>query len=517
MNRITSILFTDLRHVIRDLGKDGGLIGPSIYDTAQVLRFAPPPEGVWPALDWLREQQRPDGGWGDPAAPRARDVPTMAAMLALHTYSRRKSARSAIQAALAFLRQQAAHWAGALPDDIPVGIELLLPRLLDEAAAMGLQVPTAPYTELIALGRRRRRLIAELRPRAATPPLHCWEAWGTEPAIELLDRSGGLGHSPAATAAWLRAADGRMELRDARVAARRFLEQASAATGLDIPGVAPTVWPISRFEQSFALYMLLIAGFLDHPALQDVVRPQIDDLARALRPDGLGMSDFFKPDGDDTAAALAVLKATGRPADFAAINAFRSDDHFCAYAGELQASVSVTAHAVHLMALLGQKCNQSAAYMIERQLPDGRWLGDKWNGSWLYTTSQAIVALKDTGHTDAIGLAADALLTHEYTDGSWGIHGSTAEETAYCILALRALLSGGVVNGAGHQALARAERWMLHQYRPFRPSAVTCWLGKEMYRPLRLANLIELVGTIPLAESLVLHKGNVPYLEEVLF
>src|SRR5689334_18323098 len=139
MNRIVDILLADLRYLIGEIGKDGGLIGPSVYDTAQVTRFAPPNEGVWPALDWLLTQQRPDGGWGDPTVPRARDLPTLAAVLALHTYSKRKTTRAAIHAGLAFLRQQAAHWVGALSDDIPVGIELLLPRLLEEAAAAGLK------------------------------------------------------------------------------------------------------------------------------------------------------------------------------------------------------------------------------------------------------------------------------------------------------------------------------------------------------------------------------------------
>src|SRR5690349_7476413 len=121
MNRITDILLTDLRYLVRDLGKDGGLIGPSVYDTAQVLRMAPPAEGVRLALDWLLVQQQPDGGWGDPAVPRTRDLPTLAAVLALHTHSRQyPEARAMIQTGLAFLYRQAPHWNGPLPDDIPV-------------------------------------------------------------------------------------------------------------------------------------------------------------------------------------------------------------------------------------------------------------------------------------------------------------------------------------------------------------------------------------------------------------
>ena len=84
MNRMIDVLLTDLQCQIADLGKDGGLIGPSVYDTAQVLRLMPPREGVGPALSWLTEQQHPDGGWGDPSVPRARDVPTLAAVLAIH-------------------------------------------------------------------------------------------------------------------------------------------------------------------------------------------------------------------------------------------------------------------------------------------------------------------------------------------------------------------------------------------------------------------------------------------------
>ncbi len=49
----TTSLIAELRTLIGELGKDGGLISPSVYDTAQVLRYYPPKEGVEPALHWL--------------------------------------------------------------------------------------------------------------------------------------------------------------------------------------------------------------------------------------------------------------------------------------------------------------------------------------------------------------------------------------------------------------------------------------------------------------------------------
>jgi hypothetical protein len=500
MNRTVDILLTDLRYLINDLGTDGGQISPSIYDTAQTLRLAPPLEGIGPALNWLTEQQQPDGGWGDPVLPRTREVPTLAAMLALHTYGTRTHDRLAVRTALAFLKRQAWQWMTPLPDDLPVGVELLLPRLIEEAAKAGLDVPLAPYASLIALGNRRRRLIGGTSPAPAQPAIHSWEAWGSEPDLALLDGVGSVGHSPAATAAWLHAAAERADLADACAMAQRYLAQAAAATGMHIPGVVPTVWPIARFEQATSLYTLLIAGLLDHPRLRDVLQPQIDDLAAAMRPNGLGFSDFFTPNGQTTAAALAVLRAAGQPVDLAILKSFVDDDHYCAYQGELQSSISVTAHVVHVLNRFGETNAYSAGALIEHQLPDGRWHVDKWHGSWLYTTCQVLIALRGTDQSIVMKRAIDALLSYQHADGGWGMHGSTAEETAYGILALRDLLRAGLLDTAARLALGRAEQWMLYDYRPFSPSGHLCWLAKEVYRPLRLARTFELAATILAAE-----------------
>ncbi len=73
-----------LQGLLPQLGKGGGRISASVYDTAQVLRAYPPSGGVTPGLEWLKQQQQADGGWGSPSAPLYRRISTIAAVLALH-------------------------------------------------------------------------------------------------------------------------------------------------------------------------------------------------------------------------------------------------------------------------------------------------------------------------------------------------------------------------------------------------------------------------------------------------
>lgn len=499
MSRIVDILLTDLRSLITDLGKDGGLISPSVYDTAQVLRLYPPQQGVWPAVEWLLGQQHADGGWGDPAVPLARDLPTLASVLALQTYGNRKATRDGAQTGLAFLRRQLSQWSQPLPDDLPIGVELLLPWLLDEATVLELELPREPYAPLVALGKQRQQMIVQMQPGTATTDAHSWEAWGAGHDPALINGVGGVGHSPAATAAWLNKAAGRTHLVDVREAGQRYLEQAAAATGECIPGLVPTVWPINRFEQSFVLYILLITGLLEYHQLQDIVHTQVNNLADALRPNGFGMSDFFIPDGDNTAAGIAVLCAAGHQVATAILRQFENGDHFFAYPSELQPSLSVTARAVHALALSGEEVARAQKFLIERQYPDGRWPGDKWHSSWLYTTLQVILALIDSAHIGSLKLAVEAMLAYQYADGGWGTSKSTTTETVYGVLALRTLRNYGLLARDSLDALRKAYQWLLRNYHPFNVSEEKYWIGKELYRPYRIDRAFELSTMLMLA------------------
>jgi hypothetical protein len=497
---IIDLLVTDLRSVLADLGKDGGLISPSVYDTAQVLRLCPPAEGVEAALEWLLTQQQADGGWGNSALPLMRDVPTLASVLTLHFYKDFKGVSAALQAGLNFLWQQADQWRELQLDHLPVASELILPSLLKEADAVGLKLAQQPYVEIVTLGNRRRQQIAQLAHQAGSAASHSWEAWGMNPDPSLIDGSGGIGHSPAATAAWLHAASGRPDLVGARATAEQYLIRAATATGLNIPGVVPTVWPIDRFEQIWVLENLLIAGLLEHPALQNLVELNIRDLASAVVPKGIGMSSFFVPEGDNTAAAVSVLYSVGNQVDLAVLKQFENDQYFVAYPGELHSSISVTARAVRALASAGEQPARPLKLLIERQYPDGRWASDKWHSSWLYTTLQVVLALLQCKLYESLKSTFEALLAHQHTDGGWGTGSkSTTPETSYAVLILYVLRSHSLLDESGLDALQQGYQWLLCNYRPFEWSEDKLWIGKDQYCSYRIDRAFELSALLALA------------------
>lgn len=488
-----------LKTDIQELGAQGGVLTPSVYDTAQVLRYAPP-EDPRPTVSWLLRQQRPDGGWGSELIPLARHIPTLAAVLALRGASDTPESRRAVEGGIEFFRRNVEAWAfeGLPPDDIPVASELILPRLLDEAAAVGIELPHAPFQSLSTLGTRRRGLIARMKHRAGTAPIHSFEAWGTEPDENVLDGSKGVGNSPAATAHWLRlrraaTAAGVREQPDQVRGAEVFLRAAAEATGTGVPGVVPTVWPIVHYEQSWSLLALFSTGLLDHPGLRDVIRPQLDALHRAVRPEGYGMSEFFVCDGDITSTCLAMLKDAGYAVEGGLLRRYQlADGQFITYAHEMQPSVTTTAHGVMALAILGQDVSRQVRWLAEKRGADGLWRMDKWHASWLYSTSQVMLALCRAGATDVVRPAVDALLQAQHAEGGWGMPSEPSLlETAYAVHALRALRGHGLFRPEVKQALQRASRWMGAQLERVPEQHEMMWTGKELYRPFRLDRVFE--------------------------
>ncbi|MEU0403757.1 prenyltransferase/squalene oxidase repeat-containing protein [Streptomyces sp. NPDC006197] len=476
-----------LRTLVGELGTGGGVLTPSVYDTARVAALLPHRPHTGELLDWLASRQHPDGGWGTPHIPQARDLPTLAAVLALH---RSPAHRDAAHSGATFLRRHApAHWGGTPGHDIPVAVEVLLPPLLYEARTAGLAVPVAPYRALCDLGEHRRRLIARRAPHPpGTAPLHSWEGWGTATDGLPVDGSGGIGHSPAATAAALRQSTqppgaGRLE---------DYLTRAATAARAPL---LPTVWPIGNFERTWVLHALALAGLLHHPLLADVCARQLDLLQASLTSDGIGMSHHFTADGDITATAVVVLALAGRPVGTTAVDRFRHQDHYRTYPNELQPSLTTTAHALHAHTA-AQPPHQTAEapepvrrLLLERQGPDGRWDRDKWHTSWIYTTAQVVTALPEG---PAARRAVRALLQAQHPDGGWGASPrATAGETGYAVLALH---TAAPHSPASIAALHRAADWLTRWHDTRRPCDCRLWTGKEPYCPTRVDYAVALTA-----------------------
>lgn len=489
----TDVQFAELQSLVADLGKDGGLISPSIYDTAQVIRCYPPPEGAQPAIEWLLQQQHGDGGWGEPGSPYTRDVPTLAAILALHS-AQEPTHQATIDAGLDFLEQQAEQWSDLPIDALPIATEMILPYLIEEANRTGLAVDRKPYARLYHLRDRKCRMISAKPLDVGSPPTYSWEALARPAHSISPDCSGGIGHSPAATAAWLAQAEAHPDLSDACTTARQYLQKAATATGVGIPGVVPNVWPITGFELTYGLHALLVTDLLMQPLLESITKPQIDELWHIMQSGrGVSFGENFMPDVDDTGVAVAILQRMAYVVDSRTVLQFMQNGHFCTFHQELNPSILANAHALYGLAYTGQRHLTAETFLLQRQCSDGRWLSDKWHSSWLYTTLEVTLAFEQLGYSSENSAALRTLLAAQNGDGGWGDHGhSTRLETSYAVIALATLQKQGLFCEEAKRTLQQGQAWLNRMYQPYTPVDSSVWLGKELYTPYRVDRIYEL-------------------------
>jgi halimadienyl-diphosphate synthase len=322
----------------------------------------------------------------------------------------------------------------------------------------------------------------------------------------LPDHSGGIGHSPAATAAWLRQAEKQADLAEPCTVARRYLAKAAAATGVGIPGVVPNVWPITGFELSYAAYALLITDLLHQPALQDVIRPVLDELWIIMqRGHGVSFGEYFTPDVDETGVAMAALQAASYPVEPTVLMQFKHENHFCTFHHELNPSVFSNAHALYALAATGQRFPESENFLLERQTADGRWLADKWHSSWIYTTFEVSLTLGKLGYTKPIWKAATALADAQNADGGWGSGPCSSRlETCYAVIALSTLQCQGLLREEAKHSVQRGYQWLQDSHRRKPVAHEPLWLGKELYAPYRVDRVYELSTLISVALEKVL-------------
>ncbi len=494
-----------------------GDVPPSVYETARVTSWAPWLEGHERRLAWLLERQSAAGSWGEGPTPY-RLLPTLSVTEALLSTLRQNTAAgvsrerlaAAVDNGLAALRDLSG--TGGWPDT--AAIEILAPDLVvlindhldqPEVAALPRLGPWArgqrlaqPHGFQAALPDR----VAERCQVAGGVPLklhHTFEGVARRLPRMVPGVPGGLlGSSPAATAAWL--ATGPDEGRDQAVTAL-------TAVAERYDGLFPEATPISVFER------LWISVALARPGLPAACVPTIRAWAAEIY-DATGVrgAPGLLPDTDDTAMAVLASALAGSPRDPSPLSAFEAGDHYDCYVGEDTGSSTANAHALQALTAwlshrpatgdaLQARRDLTRDWLLAQQESDGAWR-DKWHASPYYATERCVTAL--SGHTgpttrDAIRSAADWVLDAQSDDGSWGVWGGTAEETAY---AVNILLNSPDHTGTPEatQALKLAEnvlREAVHSSGHHHPAL---WHDKTLYAPQAMAQA-EVIAALELLQA----------------
>lgn len=445
------------------------------YSTACASRLeADDGNPVFPlAREWLRKHQHPDGSWGG-TVPNAYDrlVSTVAAVLALHDV-RDEWATDAVRAGVDYLRDHATDWHNAVGE--PIGFEVVACHLVAQARSAGL-MSTDSLDELLRLrDDKLSRIPADGLATKPTGLLYSLEALGEFTSMadmaKFTSANGSMANNPPATGALWEATGNPASL--------AYLHEAERSTG---DGGMPEIYPISVFEPAWVIYMLGRAGLVPVN-----VHDQVARLA-ALPGEGgkpVGASaEFPVPDSDDTSMVANVLHTFGYDTDslLESLLSFETDSHFAGFAHERGAPVSANGR---VLEALCQQEQRFARPIIKARdfLLDARhesaWWYDKWHLSAYYATAQAVFGLVGAVPADTLAGTWRWLLDSQHSNGSWGMAGGLAEETAYAVLTLDAL--------APHHGPVPADTYrraadFLREHVDSSDYA-ELWIGKGLYTP----------------------------------
>lgn len=452
-----------------------GLVKGVAYDTAWVSRLIPRYPQFSASLDWLRENQRPDGSWGAPSLHyHDRYLSTLSAIVALCEVGETQQDQQRIRRGERVLWQLVGHL--SKDDHDTVGFPLLAMSLAHEATQMGLDVPQ-PASRFTQAYLKKVEALVNAKDRDWHSTTITYSLEGLRNAITMSDDvfedNHSISISPAATAAYL--------LKYENPNALHYLE---GVRDQEHDGSIAQLSPIDIFEIIWSLNHLYTADAIspDMP----VVRSLLEHLwARWSPKHGTSMSTYYQmPEIDDTAGSFSLLLWGGYDVSPEVFRHYEADEHFWCFVGETNPSIS--AHIRLLSALkhrknepLVQKWIKKVVHFLNVTDNNGSLWTDKWHTSPYYVTSMAINTL--------IGIDDDLaqnrlrwIINTQHDDGGWGYHGtSTPEETAYCLKEL--ILwheNGGYLN---RDVIEKGAEYLYTQtdFNNLTP----LWIGKSLYTP----------------------------------
>lgn len=472
----------DARELVQGLDQK---MGPSSYDIGWMARItASISNNHWvDLLDWLLENQRPDGSWGGEIVYyHDRIICTLIAAIALRENGRRQRDLVAVKQAENYLWHHL-HLLSRDPFEL-VGFELIFPTLLLEAISVGLDVPT----HTCGYGEIQKAKLGLIPPALLYSPkistVHSLEFLGKSADVNQLRNAlasnGSLGNSPATTAYYLLLAQNDQRALDYLNFVRENLKNVIY------------LYPFRSFELSWVLNNLSFCGL---PIERFATNETIGQLSSAMGTTGIGLDSTFNiPDGDITAVSSRLLLMAGYDVDPNILYQFENQKThiFRTYEYERNISVGTNIHALDALRKMPDYPNRRETQdamrkmLITRRIYDVYWI-DKWHASPYYGTVHALVGLLQEGTqmVEACTQTVDWLIHTQRPDGSWGFfEESTAEETAY---ALTALLHYNMHKPIDADILHRGAAYLAYACLAYNNRKNNgypeLWIGKCLYAP----------------------------------
>ena len=215
---------------------------------------------------------------------------------------------------------------------------------------------------------------------------------------------------------------------------------------------------------------------------------------------GIGFAAEYAPrDADGTSVVHGVFAHFGMPKPLDPVLFYEEDAYFRCFSLEANFSISTNIHVLDALLRAGLDITHPAVqkvvhFLSKQQHAKGFW-SDKWHVSPYYTTAHAMIAFSSLSHS-SIDAAIQWMLASQKPEGAWGFYTPTAEETAYCLLALMVCKKRGYSIPA--QAIRQGKTWLLeHHMPPYTP----LWIGKCLYTPINVIRA-SILSALILTETL---------------
>jgi halimadienyl-diphosphate synthase len=435
------------------------------------------------ALEWLCENQLPDGSWGakDIYYYHDRVISTLSAMIALTHRGRRARDKKQIELGLLALEKiitNATSELSSATSGPTVGFELIVPTLIAEAEKLGIikQQGDQILGRLKKLREIKMAKLAGVKINRQITAVFSAEMAGKD-STSLLDTehiqepNGSIGCSPSSTAYFAQ------YIKPGETKALTYLHQISNEGGV------PNFAPFDIFERCWVLWNLSILDNLN-PKETELIKTHIDYLEKRWVPKvGIGFAtDCMMYDSDDASVMQRILLRFGYKPDIEAILSYEENEHFRCVQHEASPSVGVNIHILGALRLAGFEKNHPAVrkiinFLYKTRTDCGYWF-DKWHVSPYYITSHVIIECLDYDK-ELCQNAINWILKTQNSDGSWGYFGfPSAEETAFCLQALKIWQKNGYEVSKGRVEVAAS--WLSAHCEPPYP---WMWIAKTLYYP----------------------------------